>query len=441
MGMTGEQAYVLAKKLIEAGGGSGGTVDAYTKTQTDNLLIQKVDKEAGKGLFSGSYNDLSDAPTIPSKTSELQNDSGYLTEHQDLTDYATKSDLENEVSGLKEDIADLGNDYINTHQSFINNTTCDWTLSDVQHPNMCSTPIFTSKGKIVIKFDNDIVGIGLLLYVISETSASMQSWVLNGQEITETEYTISVDDNVRVLIQSLGGMATYYDRIAKATTIYTLTDDGLMNHLRNKIIGSKKIWCFGDSLTAGVITGTTTIEGSYPYWLNKFLGENVDISNFGVPGDTVQNMRDIITSKTFYGNCDIAILMIGTNGFVSSGTEEDVTTPIGAYHQAIKHIIDSSKGTTKIIIMNPPKSERDGVPQRWLDEMHYNISKIANAYGIDCIDLFQFLPFDVNDRTYYSADKTHFTKVGYYYIAFIVYNYLINNMTNSQIGGNPTFDY
>lgn len=93
MGMTGEQAYVLAKKLIEAGGGGGGTVDAYTKTQTDNLLIQKVDKEVGKGLFSGSYNDLKDAPTIPSKTSELQNDSGYLTEHQDLTDYAKKTDI------------------------------------------------------------------------------------------------------------------------------------------------------------------------------------------------------------------------------------------------------------------------------------------------------------------------------------------------------------
>ena len=85
MGMTGEQAYALAKKLIEAGGGGGGTVDAYTKTQTDNLLKGKVDKEVGKGLFSGSYNDLTDAPNIPSKTSELQNDSGYLTEHQDLT--------------------------------------------------------------------------------------------------------------------------------------------------------------------------------------------------------------------------------------------------------------------------------------------------------------------------------------------------------------------
>lgn len=34
---------------------------------------------------SGSYNDLEDKPTIPTKTSELNNDSGFLTEHQDIS--------------------------------------------------------------------------------------------------------------------------------------------------------------------------------------------------------------------------------------------------------------------------------------------------------------------------------------------------------------------
>ena len=101
MGMTGEQAYVLAKKLIEAGGGGGGTVDAYTKAQTDNLLNKKVDKEVGKGLFSGSYNDLSDAPTIPSKTSELQNDRGYLTENSN-----TISDINASLNDIKNTLVD-----------------------------------------------------------------------------------------------------------------------------------------------------------------------------------------------------------------------------------------------------------------------------------------------------------------------------------------------
>ena len=57
MGMTGEQAYVLAKKLIEESGGGGGTVDAYTKAQTDNLLIQKVDKETLSSVISDEWND------------------------------------------------------------------------------------------------------------------------------------------------------------------------------------------------------------------------------------------------------------------------------------------------------------------------------------------------------------------------------------------------
>lgn len=42
---------------------------------------------------SGSYNDLSNKPTIPSKTSQLTNDSGFLTQHQDLSDYVTGSDV------------------------------------------------------------------------------------------------------------------------------------------------------------------------------------------------------------------------------------------------------------------------------------------------------------------------------------------------------------
>ena len=34
---------------------------------------------------SGSYNDLNDKPTIPTNTSDLNNNSGFLTEHQDIS--------------------------------------------------------------------------------------------------------------------------------------------------------------------------------------------------------------------------------------------------------------------------------------------------------------------------------------------------------------------
>lgn len=53
---------------------------------------------AGTSNFSGSYTDLSDKPTIPSKTSQLQNDSGFLTQHQDISGKQDKSTLEQDVA-------------------------------------------------------------------------------------------------------------------------------------------------------------------------------------------------------------------------------------------------------------------------------------------------------------------------------------------------------
>ena len=64
------------------------------KTVLDDITSDKVNEWNNKSTFSGNYNDLTNKPTIPTKTSQLTNDSGYLTQHQDLSDYAKKSDLE-----------------------------------------------------------------------------------------------------------------------------------------------------------------------------------------------------------------------------------------------------------------------------------------------------------------------------------------------------------
>lgn len=53
---------------------------------------------AGTSNFSGSYTDLSNKPTIPSKTSELHNDSGFLTQHQDISGKQDKATLEADVA-------------------------------------------------------------------------------------------------------------------------------------------------------------------------------------------------------------------------------------------------------------------------------------------------------------------------------------------------------
>lgn len=65
---------------------------------------------------SGSYNDLINKPTIPSTSGlaseEWVESKGYLTEHQDLTPYAKKTDLPTKVSQLTNDKG-----YLTAHQS------------------------------------------------------------------------------------------------------------------------------------------------------------------------------------------------------------------------------------------------------------------------------------------------------------------------------------
>ena len=81
----------------------------YNDTELRNMIAGKADKTE---LFSKNYNDLTNKPDIPSKTSDLTNDSGFitripdeyvtdselnakgfLTEHQDISGKANKSDL------------------------------------------------------------------------------------------------------------------------------------------------------------------------------------------------------------------------------------------------------------------------------------------------------------------------------------------------------------
>lgn len=77
---------------------------------------------------SGSYNDLKDKPaipTVPTKVSELENDAGYLTQHQSLDDYAKKTDVNTALAnklGINDTAAaaikdDVGNTISTTYAS------------------------------------------------------------------------------------------------------------------------------------------------------------------------------------------------------------------------------------------------------------------------------------------------------------------------------------
>ena len=86
-----KKRFVLGSGSSGGGGGVGdvtwGNIKGDITNQIDlqNELTIKVNRsELSRVATTGSFNDLLDKPTIPTKTSELENDSGFLTEHQPL---------------------------------------------------------------------------------------------------------------------------------------------------------------------------------------------------------------------------------------------------------------------------------------------------------------------------------------------------------------------
>lgn len=61
---------------VNSSGGGGDLSNYYTKGETDSQIKKSVDKIK-----------------VPTKVSELSNDAGYLTQHQDISNLATKSEV------------------------------------------------------------------------------------------------------------------------------------------------------------------------------------------------------------------------------------------------------------------------------------------------------------------------------------------------------------
>lgn len=79
----------------------------YTQLEIDNLLNKKANKDDLSTVSTtGEYNDLLNQPYIPKNTSDLTNNSGYIT-NKDLITYAKTADIDNKLL-LKQDILTAG---------------------------------------------------------------------------------------------------------------------------------------------------------------------------------------------------------------------------------------------------------------------------------------------------------------------------------------------
>ena len=65
----------------------------FTKAQTTSAINEAVGGIEIPEVDLTPYAKAADIPTVPTKVSAFENDKGYLTEHQSLSDYAKKSDI------------------------------------------------------------------------------------------------------------------------------------------------------------------------------------------------------------------------------------------------------------------------------------------------------------------------------------------------------------
>ena len=107
--LTNDSGYITAAgaPVQSVDGQTGDVVTNAVKTTaqtlTDDQKAQaRTNIGAGTSSFSGAYDDLIGKPPIPSKTSELDNDSGFIT-NAALTPYAKTADVPTKTSQLNND--------------------------------------------------------------------------------------------------------------------------------------------------------------------------------------------------------------------------------------------------------------------------------------------------------------------------------------------------
>lgn len=197
-----------------------------------------------------------------------------------------------------------------------------------------------------------------------------------------------------------------------------------------------KVACVGDSITFGsqIINRE---ENSYPAQLQKMMGEEYDIRNFGVSGSTALNNTDrsYVKKEAFRDmmnfSPDILFLKLGTND--SNIALRDNADRFEECYNAIIDSVYKVSPKCRVVLLTPIKAHNDisqwGIDSTYIKEAIIpSVKRIAYERSLEVIDLYPM--FDKYEK-YLIPDSVHPSALGAAKIARRLYEALTL----------PTIDY
>ena len=206
---------------------------------------------------------------------------------------------------------------------------------------------------------------------------------------------------------------------------------GLINHIDRSAV---RIACVGDSLTYGSGVRRTRKKDNYPAQLQKLLGKNYKVKEFGLRNATASRSGNLpyLESREFRDamdyQADLVFIMLGTNDSKTYNWDRE------AYTDGLKEIVQGFMDTgshPRVILMASPWcysvkggdiAEYDIQPAVVAEGLQDAVREVAVDTGADFIDLYS--PTEGRRELY--TDGIHFNAGGYAFIAAE-----INRVSNS----------
>ena len=194
-----------------------------------------------------------------------------------------------------------------------------------------------------------------------------------------------------------------------------------------------KIACVGDSITYGYGLATPAAEG-YPAQLQKLLGNDFSVGNFGQSGsyalsaDNKYNVKDAglyYRNTTVYRNSlkyepDVVIIMLGTNDIRSMSCADAKEE----FVKAIKSLADEYAAlptVKKVYIASPIYTPTADVRNLASGEMARLTGRAADELGFSFIDVYSMTREYMAVHHHQGTDRVHPNKEGALQIAKAVY--------------------